>query len=50
MCAYGVFEFRIEQRSKYKEKTKCYASILIKLSIKIPLNYSRGIKYYKNLI
>jgi len=37
-------------RSKYTEKTKCYASIQYKLSVKIPLGFARGIKIIKNLI
>jgi hypothetical protein len=37
-------------RCKYTEKTKCYASILVKLSIKIPLEFTRGIKNMNSLI
>jgi hypothetical protein len=37
-------------RCKYTEKTKCYASILVKLSTKIPLGFTRGIKNINNLI
>jgi hypothetical protein len=46
----GVVDPVSVYRSKYTEKTKCYASIPYKLSIKIPLGFTRGIKIIKNLI